>query len=508
MPKPTLLLILDGWGHRKETEFNAIALANTPHYDQLMAECPHALLDASGESVGLPAGQMGNSEVGHLHIGAGRQVPQSLLLINQVIAKNKLNENQAIINTVKQSQHTVHIIGLLSPGGVHSHEEHLHALIATAAYHGAKTIAIHAILDGRDTPPQSAQASITKLEQQLKTLGVGHIASICGRYYAMDRDQRWDRTQKAYALYVDGVAARQADSASAALTLAYHDDETDEFVRPTLITNTTIKDGDTVIFANFRADRMRQLVKALTQPDLTTFDRPTLPKLARACTMTSYQDGLSVDVAFPKVPLKKALGECLSEAGLAQWRITETEKFAHVTYFLNGGSEAIASHEQRILIPSDQVATYDLAPAMQCDAITDAIIAVFDKHDDPVIISNFANADMVGHTGNLEATIAAIEAIDHCLGRLLEALRRHDGQMILTADHGNAEQLFDPKQGQPHTAHTNNPVPMIFVGSDTPTKCQTKGALTDIAPTMLTCLGLPIPKEMSGRTLLQWDQNP
>ena len=507
MSVTTLLLILDGWGHAETIDHNAIAMAHTPTYDHLLKTCPHAWLDACGESVGLPPGQMGNSEVGHLHIGAGRQVRQSLLKINQAIQTDDFYQNVPLITTMRKTKQTIHIIGLLSPGGVHSHQDHLLALTTMAAQQGHTNIAVHAILDGRDTPPQSALNAINTLDKHLKELGSGHIASLCGRYYAMDRDNRWDRTQQAYDLYTQDKYTRQAASAQAALQLAYEQNETDEFVKPTAITPnkhtmTTIQDHDVVILANFRADRMRQITQALTIADFTEFSRSIWPQLAACTTMTHYQEHLPVTVAFPQETLQHTLGECIAQAGLAQCRITETEKFAHVTYFLNGGNETVFPQEDRILIPSEKVATYDLAPDMQAHAITDAIINTIQQQKHQVIISNLANADMVGHTGNLPATIQAIETIDSCLNKILTTLKQHQGQAIITADHGNAETLYDPTQQQPHTAHTNNPVPMIYVGR--PATSNTKGMLTDIAPSLLTCLDLAPPKEMTGQSLLQW----
>ncbi len=507
MISPTLLIILDGWGYSKILENNAIAMANTPVYDKLVADCPMALLEASGESVGLPSGQMGNSEVGHIHIGAGRQVPQSLLKINQTIASDKLADNHVIKAMLGDCQKTLHLIGLLSPGGVHSHEEHLFALLSLAAQQGVQRIAVHAILDGRDTAPQSALASLQACQQHLDELTANHgvqsaqIATICGRYYAMDRDSRWDRTAVAYDLYTQPSWPQIAEHAFAGLEQAYANGLTDEFVQPTRTADTMIVEGDSVIMVNFRADRMRQLTKALSLPNFDAFARQHHPR-CHITTMTSYQDDLPVQVIFPHPHLTDTLGECLAKHGLKQCRIAETEKFAHVTYFLNGGSESVFDGEDRILIPSDKsVATYDQAPAMKAKPITEAIIKAIQARNHHVIICNFANADMVGHTGNLEATIQAIETIDASLGIVLTCLEQHQGQALITADHGNAEAMYNPDKAQAHTAHTTNPVPLIYVGPKA--LCTTTGALSDIAPTLLQGVGITQPDAMTGQSLIQ-----
>ena len=519
MASPLLLMILDGWGYCEKPHHNAIALANTPHFDQLMKTCPTALLDACGESVGLPPGQMGNSEVGHLHIGAGRQVPQSLLRINQAIQKDALTQNPKLNTLFSNTQQTLHMIGLFSPGGVHSHEDHLLSIASLASMKGVKHLALHAILDGRDTPPQSALSGIEKADAFLKalikdkanTLESASIASICGRYYAMDRDNRWERTALAYHLYTQPSQPPSSTeqtakhfSASETIKQAYANGLSDEFIPPTRLTDSGIQNGDSVIFANFRADRMRQLVQAFIEDDFNAFKRDHCPNLASLATLTAYQENFNCPCIFPQLPLEDTLGACLSEEGIAQCRIAETEKFAHVTYFLNGGNEKTFPGETRILIPSNQsVSTYDQAPEMQAIDIANAVIEAIEKGEHQAIICNFANADMVGHTGNLKATIQAVETIDQCIGSIIQSIKQHDGQAIITADHGNAEAMFNADNQQAHTSHTNNPVPMIYIGP--PAQCDSHGKLLDIAPTMLKCLGIEPPSTMKGKNLIHWN---
>lgn len=504
-PKPSVLLVLDGWGYREQTEHNAIAQANTPHWDRLWAQCPHTLLSASDEDVGLPDGQMGNSEVGHLNIGAGRVVWQDYTRITRTIADGQLGGNAVLceqLDTLAASGKALHVLGLVSPGGVHSHEDHIAGLIDFAASRGVQHIYLHAFLDGRDTPPKSAAPSLEKLDSQLRTLGRGQIASIIGRYYAMDRDNRWDRIAQAYDLLTQGKSAFRAPSALEGLTQAYAREETDEFVKATAIEGLIpLADGDGVLFANFRADRARQLSYALTQKDFSGFSRQACPALGTFITLTQYDKDLSCAVAFPPQSHEQVLGEVLSEAGLTQLRIAETEKYAHVTFFFNGGVEAPFKGESRTLIPSPKVATYDLHPQMSVEKVADTMAQAIMAQSHDVIIANFANADMVGHTGDFKATCLAIEALDQAIGVLAQALEAVGGQMLITADHGNAECLYDQHTGQSHTAHTRCPVPLLYVG---PANIQfaSSGALSDIAPTLLALMQLPCPEQMTGKNLL------
>lgn len=510
-PKPITLIVLDGWGYREEDNSNAILDAKTPFWDQLWQQCPHTLLSASGTDVGLPPGQMGNSEVGHLHMGAGRLVPQDLRRIDIAIENKEFFQNPILkdaVDSAVKNNHAVHILGLLSPGGVHSHENHIHAMAELAVQRGSKQLYIHAILDGRDTPPKSAMASLEALENKLRQLHQGKIASLVGRYYAMDRDQRWERVQKAYDLLTLGKADFRATSASAALELAYDRGETDEFVHPTIIQATgqppiTIHDGDVVIFMNFRADRARQLTRAFTAPNFTGFVRQAQPKLATFVTLTEYAADINAKVAYPSMVLTNVFGEYIAKLNYQQLRIAETEKYAHVTYFFNGGREATFPKEDRILVPSPKVATYDLEPEMSAPEVTDQLVAAINSKKYDAIICNYANPDMVGHTGDLAATIKAVEMTDHCLKRVITALREVGGEAIITADHGNAEVMYDPTTGQAHTAHTTLPVPFVYIGR--PAEITTKmGVLYDIAPTLCTLMGLPIPSEMTGKSLLKW----
>jgi 2,3-bisphosphoglycerate-independent phosphoglycerate mutase len=507
--KPIVLIVLDGWGYRENPQANAILDAKIPFWDKLWRECPHTLLSASGIDVGLPPGQMGNSEVGHLHMGAGRLVPQDLHRIDIAIENREFFQNPILIQAVdeaKQNHHSVHILCLLSPGGVHSHENHILAMAELTASRGIDFY-IHAILDGRDTPPKSAMSSLKKLENKLQDLKSGKIASIIGRYYAMDRDQRWDRTQKAYDMLTLGKANFHAASAVEGLQLAYDRNETDEFVNATCIhaaneNAITIRDGDAVIFMNFRADRARQLTRAFTEKNFSGFKRTRVPLLADFVTLTEYAADINTAVAFPPLVLKNVFGEYIANLHLHQLRIAETEKYAHVTYFFNGGRETHFANEDRILVPSPKIATYDLQPEMSANEVTDRLIEAIRSKKYDAIICNYANSDMVGHTGNLKATIAAVETIDHCLKRVITALREAGGEALITADHGNAEMMFDPATDQPHTAHTTSPVPLIYVGRKAQITSK-EGKLYDIAPTLLTLMGLEIPNEMSGKSLLK-----
>lgn len=508
-PRPILLLILDGWGYRAEKEHNAIALANTPHWDHLLQSYPHTLLDASGLAVGLPAGQMGNSEVGHLTMGAGRVHYQDLSRINNAIATGEFFNNPCLLaelKKVKAREKSVHILGLLSPGGIHSHEQHWYALLELVAKHGIKPCYLHPFLDGRDTPPKSAARYLENLEHQCQQWGHGKIASLIGRYYAMDRDKRWERTQAAFNCLTLGEAPYHATTALQGLQLAYDRGERDEFVSPTTIHEVnnppiTIQEGDLLIFMNFRADRARQLSHAFLDPSFSGFVRAAHPQL-ELITLTDYATDIPSHIAFPQQTLRNGLGDYLAQHHLKQLRIAETEKYAHVTFFFNGGKEAPVDNETRLLIPSKKVSTYDLTPNMSAIEITAHLLNEIKEKKYDVIICNFANPDMLGHTGNLPATLQSITCIDDCLGKITTCLQTFGGEAIITADHGNAECMFDKKTQQAHTAHTREPVPFIYVGRPANINPLKHPSLTDIAPTMLTLLALPKPKEMTGQSLL------
>ncbi len=510
LPHPLALIILDGWGYREETAANAIAAANKPHWDYLWGHYPHTLISGSGRCVGLPDGQMGNSEVGHLNMGAGRVVHQDFTRIDLAIENGEFFTNPTFVTAIDQAKKTnkaIHIFGLLSPGGVHSHENQIHALLDLAAQKQAPPVYIHAFLDGRDTPPRSALASLKKLEQHCQATGCGQIASLIGRYYAMDRDKRWDRIEKAYDLLASGIAEYHAEDAIAGLQLAYERGENDEFVKATSIhaanaTPTAIADGDTVIFMNFRADRAREITHAFIDQHFDGFTRKQWPQLNSFITLTEYDANFNVCVAFQPERLDNILGQYLSKLGLKQLRMAETEKYAHVTFFFNGGVEKAYPGEDRILIPSPQVATYDLQPEMSAYELTDKLVAEIHRKKYDVIICNFANPDMVGHTGNLAATVKAIETIDACLAKITHALLDAGGEALITADHGNAEKMFDDHTGQPHTAHTTERVPLIYVGRPAQ-PIKTNGILSDIAPTMLRLMGIAQPPEMTGMPLFE-----
>jgi len=502
--KPLVLMILDGWGYREESESNAIALGATPCWDRLWRDNPHTLIETSGEAVGLPAGQMGNSEVGHLNIGAGRIVYQDYTRIEQAIRDGSFHANPALcagIDAAVARGGTVHLMGLLSPGGVHSHEDQFLETLDLAAQRGASAIAVHAFLDGRDTPPRSAEASIRRMQERVDGIEGAHIATLSGRYYAMDRDKRWDRVERAYRALVDGRAEHAADSALAGLAAAYERGENDEFVQPTVIGDAPgIHDGDTIIFVNFRADRARELTMAFVSEPFDGFERRRIA-LADFVCMTEYMAGLPVSVAFPPESLRRLLAAELAEHGLRQLRIAETEKYAHVTFFFNGGEETPFPLEERILVPSPKVATYDLQPEMSAPELTGKLVEAIRSGRFDVIVCNIANPDMVGHTGSMDAALAAVAAVDRCLGQVREAVDAVGGELLITADHGNIEQMTDPVSGQAHTAHTTNPVPLVFHGR--PARFDGHGSLRDIAPTMLYLLGLPQPPEMTGRPLLE-----
>lgn len=505
-PKPFVLIILDGWGYREETEDNAIAKAHKPCWDYLWKNYPHTLLSGSGKCVGLPSGQMGNSEVGHMNMGAGRIIHQDLTRIDLAIENGEFFKNPVLCSAlegVRESQKALHILGLLSPGGVHSQEKHIQALLAMAAKHQVKHVYFHAFLDGRDTPPRSAKASLEAFLQKTKDLGCGQLVSIIGRYYAMDRDQRFDRVQKAYDLLTQGKADFIAQDPVKALQEAYQREENDEFVKATRIgpeETCAIQDGDAVVFMNFRADRARQLTRAFIDPDFQGFQRLKRPRLSAFVTLTEYDKQFSASVAFPPVTLRHILAEYLSEQGLRQLRIAETEKYAHVTYFFNGGLEQAFPGEDRLLIPSPKVATYDLKPEMSAKELTDRLVeAIRAKHYD-VIICNYANPDMVGHSGDFKATVKAIEVIDACLQRVTEALKAVGGEALITSDHGNAELMFDKTTQQAHTAHTHEKVPALYFGREA-TAVKSSGILADLAPTLLSLLGFTPPPEMTGEIL-------
>ncbi|MCU7877296.1 MAG: 2,3-bisphosphoglycerate-independent phosphoglycerate mutase [Candidatus Thiodiazotropha sp. (ex Lucinoma borealis)] len=510
-PKPVALIILDGWGYSEETEVNAIAEARTPVWDRLWRENPHTLVYTSGAAVGLPGGQMGNSEVGHLNMGAGRVVYQEFTRVSRSIRTGSFFTNETFTEAIDKAvtnNNAVHLMGLLSPGGVHSHEEHFHAMIKLAVERGVEQVYLHAFLDGRDTPPKSAHASIVALNEVFAELGKGRIANLIGRYYAMDRDNRWERIEQAYDLLVDGKGAYQVESAIEGLQAAYDRGESDEFVLATSIVPAgkkpvTIDDGDVVLFLNYRADRARQLTSAFVEETFDGFKRKRIPELGEFVSLTRYHKRFDIPVAFPPEKLRNVFGETISKQGLRQLRLAETEKYAHVTFFFNGGRERPFEGEERILVPSPQVATYDLKPEMSAEEVTDHLVEAIegDKYD--VIICNFANSDMVGHTGKFEAAKRAIETLDHCLGRVLKALHLTGGEMLVTADHGNSEQMEDHINHQPHTAHTTNPVPLVYVGRDRAQLVE-GGALCDISPTLLKIMGLEQPDEMQGHALIHF----
>ena len=504
--RTTLLVILDGFGHRSASEDNAIIAAKTPTLDRLSREAPHTLVSGSGLDVGLPEGQMGNSEVGHMSLGAGRIVYQSITRIDQAIADGEFAANSAYLGAIDRAvaeNKAVHVMGLLSPGGVHSHEEQLFAAVRLAAERGAKKLFLHAFLDGRDTPPRSAALSLERTEGVFAALGTGRIASVHGRYWAMDRDNRWERIEKSYSLLTEGEATHDAPTALKALEAAYARDEEDEFVAPTRIGDrAAFADGDAVLFMNFRADRARQLTQALTESNFDGFNRRHQPAL-RLVTTTEYAGSLSCPVAFPPDTLEDSLGEVLADKGLSQLRIAETEKYAHVTFFFSGGREDTFTGETRTLIPSPDVATYDLQPEMSAHEVTDALVAAIESGDYDFIVVNFANGDMVGHTGQFDAAVAAVETLDECLGRIEAALLAAGGEGLITADHGNCEQMRDYENDQPHTQHTTEPVPLIYLGQGNRDLDPDGGILADIAPTILAMMGLDVPAAMSGRSLLK-----
>lgn len=506
--KTTALIILDGWGHREESDFNAIQHAKTPFWDHIWKENPHTLIATSGMAVGLPEGQMGNSEVGHMNLGAGRIVYQNFTRITKDIQDSTFNQNPALSNAIDQAiknDKAVHLLGLLSPGGVHSHEDHIAAAIEMAEQKGAKKVYVHAFLDGRDMPPRSAKDSLEKIDNLLKEKGLGRIATMIGRYYAMDRDNRWDRVQKAYDMLTLGQAEFFYDSPIDALNAAYSRDENDEFVQATVIGNqqdALIQDGDSVIFMNFRADRARELTRSFVTPDFNEFEQRKRPELADFVMLTEYAADIQTSCAYPPSSLPNSLGEYMSNLGKTQLRIAETEKYAHVTFFFSGGQEAEYDGESRVLIPSPDVATYDLKPEMSAPEVTDKLVDAIKSGEFDLVVCNYANGDMVGHTGNYEAAIKAAECLDNCLKRVSDALSEVNGQGLITADHGNAEQMRDPSTGQEHTAHTTLPVPLVYLGSQQ-IQLSDGGKLSDVAPSLLDLMTLDIPSEMTGTSLIE-----
>ena len=507
-PKPVVLMILDGWGHREDPADNALAQAELPHWRALLATCPHTLIHTEGRHVGLPDGQMGNSEVGHMNLGAGRIVHQDLTRIDAAIEDGSFFENPELLaacDAVADDEGTLHVLALLSPGGVHSHERHVFAMLELAARRDVPRVAVHAFLDGRDMPPRSAAPSLAALQQRCQAHGNAWIASISGRYYAMDRDQRWDRVHRAWEAIVAARADYRALDAEAALQAAYLRGETDEFVAPTVIAPPDgeprpMADGDAVVFMNFRADRARQLTAAFVSPDFAGFEARR-PGLARFTTLSEYDATLPVHVAFPPDNLSHGFGELLAERGLTQLRIAETEKYAHVTFFFSGGREAPYPGEERILVPSPKVATYDQQPEMSCPEVTARLVEAIRAQRHDAIICNIANPDMVGHTGNLQAAILAAQAVDQAIGAVASAVRAVHGALVITADHGNLELMRDSSTNEPHTAHTVGPVPLLYLGERDAT-LRGGGALRDVAPTLLDLMGLPKPAEMTGQSLL------
>ena len=512
-PKPVVLLILDGWGHRDDPADNALAQADLPNWRRLWAGQPHTLIHTEGRHVGLPDGQMGNSEVGHMNLGAGRIVYQDLTRIDAAIEDGSFFANtelRAACAAAKAANGTLHVMGLLSPGGVHSHETHIFAMLELARREGVPQVAVHAFLDGRDMPPRSAQGSLAALQTACESAGNARIASIGGRYYAMDRDRRWERVRRAWDAIVDAHSGDRAGNAQAALAAAYARGENDEFVAPTVIESAVLdgsspmRDGDAVVFMNFRSDRARQLTAAFVSPMFDGFDARR-PLLSRFVCLTQYDATLPAPVAFAPDDLTHSLGELVATHGMSQLRIAETEKYAHVTFFFSAGRETPYPGEQRILVPSPHVATYDLQPEMSCPELTALLVDAIRARRFDLIVCNIANPDMVGHTGNIAAAILAAEAVDAAIGAIDAAVREVGGALLITADHGNIEMMRDPATGQAHTAHTVGPVPLIYVGpaaaAGRAARLRDGGALRDVAPTLLQLLGLPQPVEMTGRSL-------
>ena len=512
-PKQTkALLILDGYGV-EATESSAIAAANTPVWDRLLSQNPNARIQTSGMAVGLPDGQMGNSEVGHMNIGAGRVVYQNLTRITKAIEDGDFFENAALVKAMDAAigaQKAVHLMGLLSPGGVHSHEDHIFALAEMAVKRGAKQVYLHAILDGRDMPPRSAEPSLKTADAKFAELGCGAVASVVGRYFAMDRDNRWDRVQQAYDAMALGQGKHTAESATAALEAAYARDENDEFVTATVITSAdgkpkgVVSDGDVLICANFRPDRAREITRCFVETNFDGFERKATPALADFVMLTEYASDIPASCAYPPESISNDLGAYLASIGRTQLRIAETEKYAHVTFFFNGGAEAVYPGEDRILVPSPDVATYDLQPEMSLPEVADKLCEAIRSGKYDLIVSNFANGDMVGHTGKFDAAVKACEAVDAALEKVLAAMAEVGGETLITADHGNVELMVDPKSGQPHTSHTTWPVALIYDGPRNTELKLRDGALCDLAPTLLKLMDLPQPSEMTGQVLADY----
>ncbi|MFN2568127.1 MAG: 2,3-bisphosphoglycerate-independent phosphoglycerate mutase [Candidatus Dormibacteria bacterium] len=504
--RPFVLVVCDGWGHNADDFGNAITAAHTPEFDRLRATFPSTLLDASGEAVGLPHGQVGNSEVGHLTMGSGRIIFQSLSRINRAIRDESFMHNEVLCTAIDQARErgsAMHCLGLVSPNGVHSSQHHAVALATLAARRGLEHVFFHAFTDGRDMPPTSGAEHMEHFQRDLKRAGAGRVASVSGRYWAMDRDRRWERIERAYGVIAGDGPEIELDPA-AYIREQYAIGKTDEFIEPTAIITRgrreRIKDGDCVVFFNFRPDRARQLSHALDDIDFDKFDRGRHPRNLDFVTFTEYQVELPAKVAFPKSNITHTLGDVVSEHGLRQFHVSETEKYAHVTYFINGGRESPFPGEDRLLVPSPHVARYDYTPAMSAFPVTDAVVSRLEKGDDALIVVNFANADMLGHTGVFAATVDAVEVVDTCLGRVAEAALAAGGALLMTADHGNAEQKIDPRDHSPLTAHTTNLVPLLLCGTGV-SELRNGGGLSDVAPTVLEAMGLPVPEQMSGRSL-------
>ena len=505
--KTLALIIMDGWGHREETHSNAIAAANTPVLDGLTRDYTYTLISASGMDVGLPGGQMGNSEVGHVNLGAGRVVYQDFTRVTKAISDGDFFSNEVLVSnldkTISQGK-ALHVMGLLSEGGVHSHQDHIFAMVKLAAKRGAKKIYFHAFLDGRDTPPRSAKASLEAADAVFAELGLGKTATLVGRYYAMDRDSRWDRVERAYKVISQGQGAFTADSAVAGLEASYCRDENDEFMQPTVIGDAVpMEAGDALFFMNFRADRAREISRPFVERDFNEFDKGRHIDLGAYVTLTQYAESIDAPAAFPPVPLVNVMGDWLAQHGKTQLRISETEKFAHVTFFYSGGKEDEYEGEERILIPSPNVATYDLQPEMSSKELTDKLVAAIESGKFDAIICNYPNGDMVGHTGNFDAAVKACEAVDSCIGRVVEAIKKIGGDCLITADHGNADKMADETTGQAHTAHTSELVPFWHVGQKS--TAREGGTLSDVAPTMLHIMGMTKPDEMTGTPIVTLD---
>ena len=505
--RPVILIILDGFGYSPKTEGNAIALADTPFLDQYLSQYQHTLIEGSGERVGLPCGQFGNSEVGHMNMGAGRIVQMDITRIDEAISQGTFFENPTLCAAVDAGKETaLHLFGLVSDGGVHSMNTHLYALLQMAAQRGVEHVYVHCFTDGRDTAPTSGKGYVAELMAKMRELGVGRVASVCGRYYAMDRDNRWERTKRAYDMLTKGEGKPATDPLTR-IQESYDNGVTDEFIEPIVSTGedgqpvAMVKPGDSIIFFNFRADRARQLTRAFTGLNFDGFGRERIQPLYYA-TFTQYDRSFNTPIVFPPISLQHILADVFARLGVTNLRIAETEKYAHVTYFFNGGVEPPFPHESRLLVPSPKVATYDLQPEMNAFQVTDKICRALDAGETDVYIINFANADMVGHTGKLDAAIQAVEALDKCLGWVVGTVERLRGVAVITADHGNCEQMIDPDTGGPHTAHTNNPVPFILCDKQFKGTLREGGALEDVAPTLLELLGLEKPAEMTGRSLM------